>query len=285
MTGILFILLSVACSLLIAHFLKMLETRGLDTLRVLTVNYFVAVIAALGINLVNGAGFLPDFPLWLYGLSAFVGFIFIANFFIFSKSTHQNGVGVSVAAMRLSLLLPVIISVVLFNEEVTLLRGMGFFLVLVSLTLLVASRKGFRLGAVNSHWLLIGIFLFTGIGDASMKVFEQKGLAGGTEAHYMAVVFFSALVAGLVTSGVRNNIRFTKPEIKMGVLIGIPNLLTSIFLIRALMHADGVFVYPAVNVLIIIGGALVGKLYWDDRISRLEAGGMIMAIMAILFLL
>lgn len=187
--------------------------------------------------------------------------------------------------MRLSLLVPVLLSVLIYHETVTLVRGLGFLLVLVSFGLLIFSRRGVRVGSINSHWLLIGIFLFTGMADASLKIFEREGLSGGTEFQYLALVFFSALIFGLGASAYKGELRFTMDEMKMGVFIGVPNLLTSVFLINALVYADGVFVYPAVNVLIIIGGALVGKLYWDDKISTLEASGMAMAILAIMFLL
>lgn len=244
----------------------------------------VAVIAALFINKTEGVSPLPAFPAWLWLFACLIGLFFIANFFIFSKSTHRNGVGVSVSAMRLSLVVPVLVSVLLFNETVTILRGIGMVLVMTALALLIASRKDVKPGMINSHWLLFGVFLLTGLADASFKIFEQKGLPEGTEAQFLSVVFFSSFVFGMMAAGSGLK-KISLDEIKMGIFIGLPNLLTTLFLIKALSHADGVFVYPAVNILIIIGGALIGKLYWDDKISLFEAAGMVMAVIAILLLL
>lgn len=241
-------------------------------------------MAALATNWIDGVALLPGFPIWLWLFAGLIGFIFIANFFIFSKSTHRNGVGVSVAAMRLSMVVPILVSILIFSETMTVCRSLGIVLVLIALGLLIASRRDIKPGMVNNHWLLIGIFVFTGITDASFKVFEQRGLSDGTEAQFMSIVFFSSLVFGLIGSA-RRTFEIKIEEVKMGVLIGLPNLFTTIFLIKALTHADGIIVYPAVNILIIIGGALIGKFYWDDKISPMEASGMGLAILAILLLL
>lgn len=283
--GFIYLLLSVSCALLIAHFLKVVESRGLDTLKVLTVNYFIAVTVAILINVLSNQSFLPGFPLWIWIMAVVVGFIFIANLFVYSKSIYDNGVGVSVAAMRLSLLIPVALSIVWYSEVLTPLRIMGIILVIISLLLLVASRWNVQIRKLNSHWLLILLFLMTGIADGSKKVFEQEGLATATEAHFMGVVFLSSFIVGLAMVLYRGIDGFSYEHVKLGTAVGIPNLLTSVFLIKALQFADGTVIYSAINILIVVGGALIGKFYWQDKITRMQLIGMGLAIIAILILI
>lgn len=283
-TALGYLLLSVLFSLLIAHFLKMTEVKGANTLLVLTINYFIATSLAATTNYVTGETLLPGFPLWIYGLAVVVGILFIANFFVYSKSIHDNGVGVSVTAMRVSLLIPVLMSIILYDDSVTIFRIIGIILVLSSLFMLVAPRKNIRLDKVNRHWLLILLFLFTGFADASMKVFEQEGLQAATEAHYLGIVFLTSFFIGLIAIIYRGLEKITWLHIGLGVAIGVSNLLTSVFLIKALQYADGTVIYSSVNILTVIGGALIGKLYWEDTITKLQTVGMGLALIAIVIL-
>lgn len=284
LAGVIYLLLSVGCALLIAHFLKLVEYRGLDTLKVITVNYFVATTIAILLNAVNGEHVVPGFPPWMWLLAVVIGIFFIANFFVYSKSIFDNGVGVSVAAMRLSLLIPVLISVLLYHEPVTFLRIVGIIAIITALLILVASRWNVQVRNLSSHWLLVLLFLFTGIADASKKIFEQEGLGSATEAHYMGLVFLSSFLIGLSVVLYRGIKGFSLEHVKLGLAVGVPNLFTSVFLIKALQHADGTVIYSAVNILIVIGGALLGKLYWQDKITRLQIAGMALAIFGIIIL-
>lgn len=283
--AIIYILASAFFSLLIAHFLKESETKGIAVIPVLTVNYATATLVAILSNVSSGKSVIPEFPLELWLLAFVVGVFFISNFFVYSKSVHNNGVGVSVTAMRMSLLIPVIMSVIVYNEALTFMRVTGILLVLISLGMLVVARYDIRVGKLNSHWLLVLLFVLTGSTDAALKVFEQHGLQFGSEAHFMSAVFFFSMMIGILVLIKMGRKSLSRSEIKMGILIGVPNLLTSIFLIKALQFADGTVVYSAVNVLTVVGGALIGVLYWKDKLSKLQVAGMLIAIIAILILL
>ncbi len=284
LTALGFLLLSVLFSLLIAHFLKLTEVKSVNTLLVLTINYLIATSLAGSANALTGQPLLPPFPPWIYGLAIVVGILFIANFFVYSKSIHDNGMGVSVTAMRVSLLIPVLMSILIYDDPVTLLRIVGILLVLGSLIMLVASGREVRLEKVNRHWLLILLFLFTGFADSSMKIFEQEGLQVATEAHYLGVVFFTSFIIGVIAIIYRGIPKITWMHIGLGVAIGVSNLLTSVFLIKALQHADGTVIYSSVNILTVVGGALIGKLYWEDTITKMQTVGMGLALIAIVIL-
>lgn len=282
LTGLIFILLSVSCSLLLAHLLKMAETKGDAVLNVLTVNYIIAFGSALVINKADGLALVPAFPPWFWAFCAFIGFIFIANFFLLSRSIHENGVGVSISAMRVSLLLPVLLSIAFYGEPLSFFKVMGILLVFVALGLFIAARRDVRLkGLGNSGYLLL-LFLFSGTADASLKIFEEEMSSIASEAHLMSAIFMFSFLFGLAAVfKTKSAYRFTKREVGLGICIGVPNLLSSVFVIRAFAYYDASIVYSVVNMLVITGGALIGGLYWKDVISRLEAFGIGTAIAAI----
>jgi drug/metabolite transporter (DMT)-like permease len=283
--GLIYIVLSAACSLAIAHFLKYSGVHGYDVLKVLTINYLVAFGTAIGYSLFTGADPVPDFPLWFWIFAVFIGILFITNFFVFGKSVDVNGVGVSVAAMRISLLVPVLLSMIFYREEITVLKIAGIFLVFAALVVLVISRRDVHITAVGSQTLLLLLFLFSGIADGSMKIFEEEMQHAASEYQFMSVVFLSALLAGLSATAGKRQLSFSRGEIVLGILVGLPNLFTSVFLIRAFAYMDGSIAYSMVNILIVAGGALIGRFIWKDQISVLQWTGIMLAIMAIAVLI
>ncbi len=286
--GMLLILMSVSCSLLLAHLLKLAESRGYLILNILTINYLIALITAAGMNYSAGLDLIPDFPLWFWIFCGGIGFLFIANFFVLSRSAHLNGLGVSVAAMRVSLLVPVLLSILFYREELTLQKAAGIVMVFAALLLLISARKDVNLKnlrKIGSTGLLLLLFFFSGMTDASLKIYDEEMSHVATEAHLMTAIFMFSLMFGIVASASRGELRkISRNEWIFGAAVGIPNLFSTILLIRAFAYYDASVVYSAVNILVVAGGALIGLLWWKDRMHPREFWGIGIAIGAIALL-
>jgi drug/metabolite transporter (DMT)-like permease len=287
MTGWLFIFLSSFCSVLIVHFLKKIEHKNMDTIRVLTVNYLVATISAIFLSaryeelpiVENHALILPLF------LAITVGIIFIFNFFIYSKSVFYNGVGISVAAMRLSLIIPVLLSTIVYFEFLEFWQWMGVFLVFITLFLLLPEKRKMMREPFSVAWLLILLFILTGIGDASLKIYEAEFSQFLVKEHFMGVVFLTAFFVGVILLVIKKKWKFSMIEVLLGIGIGIPNLLASIFLIEALERLNGAVVYSSANVVTVLGGTLLGIYVWSDTFTKYQWAGIFLTLVSILLLL
>jgi multidrug transporter EmrE-like cation transporter len=286
MSGWIYVILCASCSVLIAHFLKVAETKGLNTVRVLTVNYLIATVVAFftsGFNAAEGFDFSGGTgPLFL---AAFTGFIFIANFFIYSKSVFHNGVGISIAAMRISLILPVLLSTLWYLELLTFPQWLGVSLVFVTLWLLLPNKRKMLREPFSAAWLLVLLFLGTGIGDSSLKVYESEFSSVLGKEQFMGFVFLTAFLIGIFVVAVRKNWKFTGKELMLGTAIGIPNLYSAIFLIEALERMPGGVVYSSVNVLTVLGGTILGLALWGDKLTKLQWAGILFTLVSILLLI
>lgn len=284
MAGWLYIGLSSACSIAIAHFLKTAEFKKLSTIRVLTINYIIAASVAF----ITPGGAKVDFlfsDVWpALLLAVFVGAIFIFNFFIYSKSVSKNGVGISVAAMRISLLIPVLLSTFWYLEILEFRQWIGIITVFGALFLLLPNKKKMVREPLSAAWLLVLLFAGTGIGDGSLKIFEVDFSAYLTKEQFMGTVFFSSLLFGFIIILITGSFKFTKQEVWMGVLIGIPNLYSAIFLIEALELMNGAIVYSIVNILTVVGATILGRVRWGDRLTNLQWLGITATIISILLL-
>jgi drug/metabolite transporter (DMT)-like permease len=285
-SGWVYIILCAASSVLIAHLLKVAENRKFNTLRVLTVNYLTATIIAASTTGFDQISRL-DFSEGMYavGLGAIVGVIFIANFFIYSKSVHHNGVGISVAAMRISLIVPVLLTTAWYLELLSFRQWVGVVLVFVTLFLLLPNKRKMLREPFSVAWLLVLLFVGTGLGDSSLKIYEVEFSSILGKEHFMGIVFFTAFLIGLTVVLGRRNWKLKKAEFLLGVAVGIPNLYTALFLIEALERMNGAVVYSIVNVLTVLGGTLLGIMKWGDRLTNIQWTGIILTIITILLLI
>ncbi len=276
--GYLYLILSVSCSLIIVHLLKVVRHKNARMLPVLTVNYMVATVVA------SFSGFehlsAEDIPVWLVLLTVAAGALFIINFLVYGNSVNINGVGVSVTAMRLSLIIPVLTSIIGYREAINIPIILGLIGVFTALYLL--SRKDHTRKPKEWHpMLLIMLFLGTGFSDAALKIFRENGAVFINQNIFMAGIFGIAFLIGLSGILIKNEYRLQSKEIGLGIMIGVPNLYSSIFMIMALKYIEGAVAFSMVNILIVTGGTILGYAYWHDKLSKNQTIGILVGIIAI----
>ncbi len=285
MMAYLYLLLSSFCSLTVAHLLKLTEVKKLRTLNALTVNYLVATVFAFIVGSWEGSrGNFTSQSLYFYLFCIIVGAFFIGNFVAYAKSVHANGVGVTIASMRLSLLVPVMISVFFYAEFLGSVKILAIILVFGAMVLLIPRKKRVTIGKIDASWLLLIVFLLSGFADASLKIYQEDFSLNISELHFMGIIFLAAFAIGFVLCLFRDGPLIKKEEFLLGASIGIPNLYSSIFLIYALESISGAVAFPVVNALNVLGGTFLGLLIWSDRVSKEQWGGIVIAIIAIMLL-
>ncbi|MFV1885566.1 MAG: hypothetical protein ACMZ7B_13835 [Balneola sp.] len=282
--GLIYISLSVACSLTIAHFLKVSERSESRILNVLCINYITAATISFFLS-DNSFRSVSDIPEAVILLAVILGLIFIANLFVYSASIDRIGMGISIAAMRMSLAIPVGISLFLYNEQISGLQYAGMFLVFVSLYLLLPKVKAQKLGLSISVLLPVFLFVMTGIADASLKVYEREFAGFLSEYAFLGLIFFSAFIIGISLLVYKKELSFSGREILYGIIVGLANLYSSYFLILALQEMKGSIVFPITNISNVVLGALIGIIIWKDNPSNRQKGGLILALISILILI
>src|SRR5688572_22025981 len=113
---------------------KVVEKFGINNLQVIVFNYVTCVITG---SIVNG-----NFPInrstwsekW-FPWALVMGTIFILLFNIVAVTTQKSGVAVASVAYKLSLVIPFLFSLYLYNEENTVLKTIGIITALVAVVL------------------------------------------------------------------------------------------------------------------------------------------------------
>jgi len=278
--GALFIIAAVACSLGLAHLLKTIEHKRLSR-----INYLTAAITAVIHSLLASHQFQMDLiPPELWVIAVWLGAMFIVTFFIFSKSIDANGMGISVTAMRVSLVLPVTAGILFFDERSGLLKLGGILLIIFSLLLLVPFRKNGKTQFNVNNLLLLLIFVITGTNDILLKYFEHHFNLLISETWFSAILFSVAFICGMGYIVFKTQLRFTRKEIVYGLLIGVINLYSTVFLLFALRYLEASVVFPVINVSVVTGGTLVGIYMWRDHLSINQWIGLLLACTGLILL-
>lgn len=284
--ALIYITLSVSCSLAIAQILKLAENRKMRVLNILVINY----LSGSALSLMNSSeltmfsGIKVDLPLWLMLLIGMLGFIFIANMVVYSKSIDRVGMGVSIAAMRMSLVFPIGVSLFVFGEQIVGVKYLGIIMALASLLLMVPRIKTRQISGLSDAWLPLLIFFMTGAADSGLKVYERIFSSSISEEFFVSGIFFVSFLIGFGILIKRRELHFSFKEIGYGFATGVVNLYSSIFLIYALKLMPGSLVFPIVNVSLVVLGTGIGIWFWKDRPSVKQWSGLAIAIISLILL-
>ncbi|MBN1540909.1 hypothetical protein JW992_02105 [candidate division KSB1 bacterium] len=258
-----FLVLSIFSSVAIAHIFKWAQRKKLSTLGLLTVNYFLAAFLAILDSTGTDAAMLPP-PSFFFAVV--VGGLFVGSFFLMTKSIEKMGVTLPVALMRLSAVLPTLGSIFFFFEMPHAVQIVGMLTAFVALPLAnqpdLTGSEHRRLG---NHFIQgLALFGLFGLTDFSLKI-QTELFALDNPNRFLAVVFTTALIITAVGSWIER-IRISRDLLIGGMILGLFNLLSSFFFLKALPRLPGLVVYPTNGIGIILLAALSSKMIWRENL-------------------
>lgn len=211
------------------------------------------------------------------GLGVFNGFLFLAGFLLLKWNVSKNGVALPATFMRLGVIVPTLVSILVFGESPRVTQILG---ILVAIGAIVFLNEGG--GKASSLLGLIVLLLAGGGGDAMSKVFEETAPAV-LKNHFLLYTFATALILCLALCLVRR--QPLKPmDILFGFAIGIPNYFSTRFLLLSLNDLPAVVAYPVYSVGTILLIALGGMVFFREKLGRRRSIGMGIIFAALILL-
>jgi drug/metabolite transporter (DMT)-like permease len=276
--------LSVLSSTLIFVVFKLYDVYKVQTLYAIVMNYIVA--CATGFFLYDGSvefGQLFNTS-WFWG-PILMGMLFITIFNLMAKTAQVSGVSVASVATKMSLVIPVIFGIWLYNESLSWIQVVGIALALVAVYLSSLKEKHI---VINRKDLLLPflVFLGSGIIDTSIKYFEELHLTDAEVPIFSSMVFGCAALSGLIFIGIRSKKTPVKANFRNvlgGIALGVPNYFSIYFLIIALRSdmLSSAAIFTLNNVAIVMASTLVGILLFKERLTLKNWGGVALAVLSI----
>ena len=278
-----FLLLSILFSTGLFVIFKYFGIYKIDVLKAIFVNYIVAF--SMGFFFAERQIPISEIYLqpWFSG-ALFLGALFVSIFFVMAMTAQKNGVSVTSIAGKMSVVVPVIFGIILYNESVTFLKIVGIIMALIAVYLSsVKEEKSEKNGT-----LLLPILLFIGSGtiDTLLKYIQENYVADEDVSIFSGSLFgiagvFAFLI--LVIKTIKKRESFGYKNIIAGIILGVPNYYSIIFLIKALQNKnfESSTLFTINNVAIVVVSTLVGLFFFKEKFSVKNKIGVAMAVLAI----
>ena len=269
---------------------KVCERYRISIFQAIIYNYITCVITGSVVNgsfPVNAANMrMPWFP-W----ACLMGLLFVSIFNVIGLTAQKISVAVASVANKLSLIIPVVLSVYLYHETVAGWKLAGVVLALAAVFLTcypLGKTKGLQAGK-NQKWIWgLPIILFFGSGLLDSLINHVQKLYVGNENKnaFLITGFLSAAVLGscmLLLQYVRGKQLFAWKNVLAGIIIGIPNYFSIWCLVKFLKESpwQSSASIPVNNMGIVLFSAMAAWWLFRERLSRLNWAGIILSLAAI----
>lgn len=267
--------------------LKLADTRKLHRLSLIRTNYAVAAVIAFLITVGSGAEHISR-PTAV--LAVVIGILFVAGLLLWSKTIETAGLALSVVAMRLGIVVPVLASAVVWHERPGATHLAGGAVALLALALVISEVIKRQPGAVPTSgprpvaaWVwMAGLFLVEGSVNTGAKVFQQV-MPQAESMSFQTVVFVTAFFVTTIVYFLGRE-RVTQQTLVYGAGLGAANLGNYLFLVTALAVLPGVVVYPVTAAAEVALMVLAGVFFWREKVGLRSWLGIGLAVLALVLI-
>lgn len=274
-----FLIISIICSVSVGVLFKKIKPDFYESFLIISINYLISIVLSWFLfepQLNNiSLNYWIILPLILLMPSIFI---------ILNLSIKKSGIIKTDIAQRLSLVIPIFSSFLLFGESISLLKWFGLILGFLAVFLMLSrSEKNIK---SNSCYLAI-VFFGYGIIDVLFKqIALQKSHPYTT---YLFLVFVGCLLVSILFSF------FIKKRVKKidfsviiyGIILGVLNFSNIYFYLKAhkIFSSEPSTVFAMMNFGVISLATILGVFIFKEKLSKKNILGIAIAVVAIIFVL
>ena len=279
-----FIILSVLLNASIFVIFKLFDKYKVDTFQAIVINYYFAFIVAYFSSDIQFSITQTPTEKWFLG-AVFLGFLFVTLFYVMGLTAQKLGMSVVAVAGKMSVVIPVLFGLFVYNESLGFIKVIGIALALIAVYF--TSHKENKL-TVNKAVLFLPFILFFGSGilDTTLKYVQKMYVSDNENSVYLSVIFLVAGILGTIALLYLLYKKQSKLNFKNlfgGVFLGVVNYFAMYFLLKAL-QANGLessTVFTINNVSIVLFSTLLGLMFFKEKLSKMNIFGILLAVVSI----
>jgi len=286
-SALFFLIASILLSSYLSLALSYLGKTKADIFQVIVLNYFVCVLTG---SLINGSMPHPATIFkqegWYGAVAMGIGFILLFN--LMAITTQQISVAVSSVANKLSFIIPVVLSVFLFQETLLGLQWIGICIAILAVLFTCYPNSSSHSNSKKNLGILLPLLLFIGSGllDTLVNIIQHKFVNDLNRHNYLITGFGVAGLTGLLVAFYGYSVGTRKwhlINLWAGIAIGIPNYFSIWCLVKFLsLTGEQSSVGIALNNMgIVLLSCLLAWLLFKQALSKINILGIVMALIAI----
>ena len=268
------LILAIISSALVSITMRVSEGRVKNNIGMLSVNYVICMILSIVYTGTNHFFQIGEGLETAIVLGTVNGFFYIFGLVLFQNSVKQNGVVLSSIFMKLGIMMPLIISIVLFHEIPTMVQSVGFVMAIIAIVIINLKEKNTDIAFEKSEKFkiqklgLVFVLVGCGMADGMSKIYQELGTDIYEEV-FLVFTFVIALFLSIVLVVIKKQ-KITKNELVYGALLGVPNYFSARFLLKALGEIPAVVAYPTFSIGTIAVITLTGIVGFKEKITKLQ---------------
>jgi drug/metabolite transporter (DMT)-like permease len=277
-----YIFLSICCSVTVAVLLKLAKRYQINVLQAVMWNYLAAILLSFVFfrPAVHTILIMPP------ALTLVLGLMLPLLFLVLAASVRNIGIVKTDIAQRLSLFIPILAALFLFGEQFSNLRIAGLVIGFIAIFLTLFRKTG---GRSEKFSYLYPVLVFVGFGVIDV-LFKQLALDRSIPyTSALLIVFCIAFIVAmliLLYTVIINKQKVQIINFACGIVLGCFNFGNILFYMKAhrAMAGNPSTVFAAMNMGVILLGSLVGIILFKEKVSRINYIGIALALTAILFI-
>lgn len=279
-----YLFLAIISSASIAVILKFSENRKLNRYAVTSANYVAAFTISLLMNFGIGEIQRESNLNAVVGLGVFAGLLYFLGFIFIQRSIKENGVGITGAVSKIGIILPVVLSMILWKEIPSSFQTAGVVLSIMAIVIINIDPREIK-SFKNFNATIILLFFIAGSAEFTTKLFE-KYFASGYKPLYLFIIFFTAFWISVyfTYSSWKKGKKITKTDIVTGLIVGVPNMFASFFLIESFRYYKASVAFPIYSSGTILLINVAGLLIFKEKLSRKNTFAIFMIVAAIVLM-
>jgi drug/metabolite transporter (DMT)-like permease len=283
--GVGYLVLQILGNAVFTLLVRVARQQKFDYLLFGATNYGIAAIVSLGLLLQAHAAASP--PTVLFGIIN--GAQYQVTFLLMYAMLSMTGVAVMASFLRLSVFVPTVASIAVWNELPSPIQALGLVLTALALPLLGTAAKR----TAPTNWragrplaLIVTTMLISGAGLLAAKAFSELHQEAQRPA-YLFAAYGTAAVLSALTWPLRARLETrwrpeaVLPSLAIGVIAGLCNIGQLAAFLRGLAVVPGIVAFPVTAAGGLLVVTVVGRIAWNERIAGRAGAGIALALAAV----
>ena len=281
----LYVFLNIFCYVVIYILFKLSKRYHIDVLQAVTWSFSANIVLAwfvykphLTTSIFNT---IPNYNYIALG-------ILLPVMLLLLKSTIQaTGIALTVISERLSLFVPIIASIFIFGNTLNTAQLVAVALGLCAIGCSIPWKKARGTKRSTNAWIyLLMIFLGRGVINILLDQTTHLSTPYSTSLIVTYIIAFAVSIGLVIIQIFRKKTKFSVPHILIGWILGAATFGARAFYLQAqeVLNNRPSFVFTAMHIGIITGGTLVGLLFFEEKLSKINKIAIFFALIAIIII-
>jgi len=286
-----YLFLTIICTSALFILFRVYSNLKIDIFQSIVWNYVVCSITGFihQYSLLNEALYIRHMDTVI--AASLLGSCFLPSFFLIGISTQRAGLTPTTMANKLSMVIPAGFAIAAGLAPFAWLQILAFLLGIASIYLVTQKKSTDLISDVPEANRYLPWFVFLSAGLLDLAILYINSTIASPESvglfsihTFTAAAFWGSLTLTILL--ITKKVSFQSKAILSGIVLGIPNYFSVYYLLKTLNYYqhDGSFVFPMLNLCIILFTAIVSYLFFKEKFTVKLSIGLLLASTSILLL-